>query len=243
MNDTTTVGPGHNNPPVIDDSTLVRVQELVDAANLWLSSVKEIADPDTARACDDFLNQLKAELRALEEDRQAKVRPYLDGQKAVNTAFERPKALLDKAIRLLNPLKTAWLKREADRIAAAKREAEEEALRKMQEAEDLKRREPTSIEAAVAADEARKKADEAVARAHQISQRKAQVKGDYATRSSSLRSYWSAEIVDYPKALQHYASHPDIRAAVERLANADARAMKDALDVPGLRPVEEKRAA
>lgn len=243
MDTQNTAGRGHNNPPLIDDATLVRVQDRVNAANVWLGSVKEITDADTAKACDDFLGQLKSELKAVDEDRQAKVRPHLDAQKAINAAFETPKALLDTAIRLLNPLKTAWLKREQDRIAAEKKAAEDEALRQLQAAEDLKRQSGTSVEATVAADQAQKQADAAVVQAHNLSKQKATVKGDYATRASSLRSYWSADIVDYPKALQHYANHPEVRAVIEKLANADARTHKDALAVPGLRAIEDKRAA
>lgn len=237
--DGTTPGIGHNQFAPIK----ARVDALVAAANAWLGEVKEIADLDTANACDDFLNQIKAELTALDTERKTLNKPHDEAIKANNDAFRPLTALLDKAKTLLTPLKTGWLKREQDRIAAEKRRAEEEALRKMQEAEDAKRAAGSSVEAAVAADDAQKAADEALAQASRVASLKPQVKGDHSARASGLRTHWSAAITDYPKALQHYGNHPEVRAVVERLANADARDQKAALQVPGVEPKSEQRAA
>lgn len=245
MEDAYTAPIGHNNPPEEDRmaGAKQRVEELMAAANQWLAEVKEIADSETAKACEDFLQQVKDETTALEAERKAFNKPLEDQVKANNDAYRPLTALLAKAKDMLTPLKTGWLKREQDRIAAEKRKAEEEALRKLQEAEDAKRAAAASVQAAVQADEAQKAAEEAMANVAALDRAKASVKGNYASRSSGLRTYWSATITDYPKAVLHYSGNQKMRDLVQQLADADARDQKDKLAVPGVEPKSEERAA
>lgn len=245
MEDAYTAEIGHNNPPAEDIRTPEqrRVDDLMDAANAWLKSVPEITDEETATACDDFLKQVKDEADALEKTRKAFNKPLEDQVKANNDAYRPLTALLEKAKSLLTPLKTKWLKREQDRIAAERKKAEEEALRKLQEAEDAKRSAASSVQDAVRADEAQKAADTAMAAVEAANKAKATVKGNYATRSSGLRTYWSANITDYTKAAIHYCDNPKMVALIQQLADADARDQKDALKVPGIEPKSEERAA
>lgn len=240
---TAKIGPGHNNPPEDDTRTpeQKRVDDLMDAANTWLKEVKEITDAETAKACEDFLDQIKGEAEALEKDRRARNKPHDDAVKANNDFYRPLTALLEKAKAMLSPLRTKWLKREEDRIAAEKKAAEELALRKMQEAEDARKAAATSIQAAVQADEAQKAADDAVAAATAASQAKVQVKGNYATKATGLRTYWSAVVTDQAKAAAHYANHPKMVALVQELANAEAREKKDALAIPGVETKKDKR--
>lgn len=245
MEDAYTAEIGHNNPPEDDTRTpeQKRVDDLMEAANTWLAEVPEITNAETAKACDDFLDQIKKELSALESDRKAKNKPHDDAVKANNDFYRPLTALLDKAKTLLAPLKTKWLKREQDRIAAEKRVAEEEALRKLQEAEDAKRKAAASVQAAVQADQAEKAAADAMAALEAANRAKAQVKGNYAAKASGLRTYWSAVVTDQRKAVNHYCDHPKMKALVQELANADARDQKDGLDIPGIEPKKEERAA
>jgi hypothetical protein len=236
---------GHNNPPEDDTRTpeQKRVDDLMEAANAWLSTVKEITDEETAKACDDFLKQIKDEAEALEKDRRARNKPLEDQVKANNDYYRPLTTLLDKAKALLTPLKTAWLQREKARLAEEKRKAEEEALRKLQEAEEAKRAAAGSVQAAVQADEAQKAAEEAMANVAALEKAKPQVKGNYAAKASGLRTYWSAVIVDQAKAVAHYANHPKVVALVQQLADADAREHKDKLAIPGVEAKKEEKAA
>lgn len=239
MEDAYTAEIGHNSRT----PEQMRVDDLMAAANTWLDTVKEITDEETAKACDDFLKQVKDEADALEKARKALNKPLEDQVKANNDAYRPLSAMLEKAKALLTPLKTKWLKREQDRIAAEKKAKEDEALKALQAAEDAKRAATTSIQAAVQADEAQKAADAAMAAVEAANKAKAQVKGNYATRSSGLRTYWSATITDYTKAAIHYCDTPKMVALIQQLADADAREFKEALKVPGVEPKSEERAA
>lgn len=245
MEDAYTAEIGHNNPPAEDTRTPEqrRVDDLMAAANEWLANVPEITDEETAKACDDFLKQVKDEADALEKARKAFNKPLEDQVKANNDAYRPLTAMLEKAKALLSPLKTKWLKREQDRIAAERRAKEDEALKALQAAEDAKRAAATSIQAAIQADEAQKAAETAMAAVEAASRAKATVKGNYAARASGLRAYWSAEITDQMKATMNYFDHPKVVALVQSLANADAVEFKDKLNLPGIKPKKEERAA
>lgn len=235
---------GHNNPPEEDTRTpeQKRVDDLMAAANTWLATCKEITDEATAKACDDFLQQIKDEADALEEARRAFNAPLEKQVKDNNAAYKPLTALLDKAKLLLTPLKTKWLQRERDRLAAEKAAAEKLAAKKLAEAEEAKKLAATSIQAAVKADEAIEQAEDAANAATVAAAKKAQVKGNYATKASSLRTYWSAVITDYPLAANHYREHQKVRDLIQSLADADAREHKDKLAIPGVEAKSEERA-
>lgn len=239
-------GIGGNLPPEpIDpfDAIKRRVEDLVKAANEWLASVPEITDETTATACDSFLSQVKAEIKALDEDRKAINEPHRKAIAENDERFRPITAMLKKVQDLLSPKKTAWLKREQERIAEERRKAEEEALRKLQEAEAAAAKEPTTVEEAVAAEEKIKAAESAIKMADRLAKAKAQVKGDLSARASGLRTYWHARITDYQAALKHYGEHPKVREVVQSLADADARTQKDALNVPGVEAYSDQKAA
>jgi hypothetical protein len=58
-----------------------------------------------------------------------------------------------------------------------------------------------------------------------------------------LKTVYSAEIVDYKAALLHFAGHPNIKALIQDLANGVVRATKGTQEIPGVRVVEERKAA
>ncbi len=235
---------GHNSGDPADTYAPYRqrTNDIVEAANTWLSTVKEITDEPTAKAADDFLNQIKVELSAIDDDRKAINAPYQAKVKANDDAFRPLTALLTKSKELLSPLKTKWLQREKDRLAKERADKEAAALKAMQEAEAAAAKATTSVEAAVRADEAQERASVLLDAAQKASTAKASVKGDYAARASGLRTYWSAEITDFRQAMLHYEHHPRMVELVHSLADADARADKLAMAVPGCKAVSEERA-
>lgn len=236
-------GIGHNQPPAdIYAPYCDRTNDLVEAANQWLKTVKEITDEPTAKAADDFLNQIKEELAAIDKDRKAINAPYEAKVKANNDAFRPIVALLDKAKLLLSPLKVKWLQREKDRLAKERADKEAAALKALRDAEDAAKRATASVEAAVLADELQAAADTAMAASAAADKAKASVKGDYAQRASGLRTYWKAEITSFRQAMLHYETHPKMQELVQELANADARTDKSQMQVPGCKPISEDRA-
>lgn len=237
-----TIGDNSGDPADIYAPYRDRTNDIVEAANTWLRSIKEITDEATAKACDDFLGQIKDEIAAIDTDRKAINKPHDDAVSANNNAFRPIVALLTKSKELLSPLKTRWLQREKDRLAAERAAKEAAALQAMREAEDAKRKATASVEAAVRADEAQAAADAAMAASAAADKAKAHVKGDYVARASGLRTYWSAKITGFRQAMLHYETHPKMIALVQELANADARDQKAALMVPGCEAVPEERA-
>lgn len=62
-------------------------------------------------------------------------------------------------------------------------------------------------------------------------------------RAAGLKSVWVAQIEDYDLALHHFKNSPDIREALEKLVNAVVRAQKGAAEIPGVKVLEQRKAA
>ncbi|MBZ3696033.1 hypothetical protein J1W56_25705, partial [Phyllobacterium sp. R2-JL] len=124
----------------------------------------------------------------------------------------------------------AVAQREADRI---RREAEE-AARKAQDV-STNPNDPVDLAAKANAEQLAKEAAEA--------EREAQARNATAGRTGSrvsLRTFVSARITDYDKALVALKDHPEMKALVEQLAN---RAIRSGHDLAGVERFEEQRAA
>ena len=62
-------------------------------------------------------------------------------------------------------------------------------------------------------------------------------------RAAGLKSVWVPVFTDRKACLAHYAEHPDVWAAIDKLARAETKLNKDATRIPGIEPKEERRAA
>ena len=62
-------------------------------------------------------------------------------------------------------------------------------------------------------------------------------------RKAGLKTGCVAVIEDYAAALKHFEHHADVRAAVGKLVRADVRLNKAQSKIPGVKVVEERRAA
>ena len=62
-------------------------------------------------------------------------------------------------------------------------------------------------------------------------------------RQAGLRTVWVPRITDYSKTIAHFAEHPDVVKAVEKIVSAEARVHKAATKIPGVEMIEDKRAA
>lgn len=66
--------------------------------------------------------------------------------------------------------------------------------------------------------------------------------GGQRGRKMSMRPYWRARIDDWGMAVEHFADHPKVRAVVQELADAAARA-KEKEPIEGVEFINEGRAA
>jgi len=152
---------------------------------------------------------------------------------------EEPKALSTKLKRAQDDFL-----REQDRLEQERqRKAREEADRVRREAEEAARKAAESDQQSAKEREAAKAEAERLAAEAAAKEREAQAQKVSAGRTgarTSLRTYVSARIIDYDKAVVALKDHPDMRSLVEQLAN---RAVKAGVPVAGIERVEEKRAA
>ena len=182
----------------------------------WRTLKEEPADlsKKLKRAQDDFLR----ELDRLEQERQRKAREEAD----------RVRREAEEATR---------------RAAEASRIAEQERARREQE-------QPGAV-ASLFADETNAEADRLLAEAERkakeaaAAEREAEARAVGAGRTgarTSLRTYYSAHITDYDALVMALKDTPEVREAVERVANQIARS-KDAPMPAGAERHEERRAA
>ena len=66
--------------------------------------------------------------------------------------------------------------------------------------------------------------------------------GGQRGRKMSMRPYWRARIDNWEMAVEHFADHPKVRAVVQELADAAARA-KEKEPIEGVEFINEGRAA
>lgn len=197
MSEPAAAGIGHNLPPDPHALARIRVNDLVTTANRWLHERPELVDTEMAAKADDFMNQLTAEIKAVEAQRKALLAPHEEAVKSIREAWKPLIDLLETAKGLFAPKLRAWLQKERDRKEAERKAAEAEALAKMQAAEDARRaaEEHISVEAALKARQAEEDANAAIARTAQASTRP-QVKGNFAPRARTLRRTWRFRVLD-----------------------------------------------
>lgn len=235
-----TRGQGDNLPNAFA-SLQDRTNDLVANANRWLQERPEIENSDQADKCKDFIDQLKAEAKAVEQARKAEKQPHMDASRAVDDKYRPLGAVLDKAIKLLNPALTKWLQKQQAIQEAERKRREEEALAKIKAEEDAKRKAEAenTVEAHLAAEQAEDEADRAALVADRAARAKASTKGQFGGRATSLRTYRTVEIVNIELLFEHYKGYDEVRNVLTRLAAADVKAKRE---VPGIKIHEERRA-
>ncbi len=218
------VGIGHNQPSGADLER-DRVEALVGGANRCAAEHPLITDSETAAKITDFLNQLAAWTKKLNEARKSEKAPHLAAAKRVDDAWHPLIDAVEACKRLLRPLHTAWLKREQARLDTERRQKQEAARKATTEAQEaiLKAEEAKSVRDIVAASEAERRATEAAQAAAAVPER-AQARGQLGGRAHSLRTTWRAHVVEFSLTLHHYRKRQEVYELIERLANADARA-------------------
>lgn len=206
---------GSNNPPP-DEAMADEVDSAITAALLALGAPCEVqADCDRLANHRDRLARL---YKAREDQRKTEKQPHMDAAKAVDDRFKPVLAKIEDAGSKIKKAITAWLLKEEQK----RREA---AIAEMKRQEDVR-------QAAIAANEP----PPALEPLPEVEKPKAGTSG----RTTALRTYKSAVIKDYAKALSHFAENAEVKELIQQLADRCARAN---IEIPGCEIKEEKRAA
>lgn len=214
-------------------------------ARFYLEQLKAIPLPDpetiseeTATQFSDAIDQIRKIAKLAEADRKALKEPYLEKGRKIDSEFRPVKAFAEDALAPVRRALSEFLALQERRKREAAQRAAEDAAAKAALAEKLKADAFIADHAKEQAENAEREAKYAALLAEQNG-----VKGDHSEKAISLRTYRRAEITDAKALVNYYASNRDVVALCERLANAEIRAAKgEAIDIPGVQIVNEKRA-
>jgi hypothetical protein len=227
-------GIGHNTP---DEFTELKENIEDQSAQVlkWLADLKELTndrDADKAANYRDSLNKLH---KKADERRKEEKEPLAQQVKEIDSKYGAiVKTAKDAADTVRDALTRFMRRKEAEenaRIAAERKAAEEE--RKRQEAE-RRALEDQDIALAVMTPAPAPIPEPEAPKPIRV--------GGQLGRATGFKTRHVAEITDYRAALDHFADHPDVRNAVERLCSAEARS-RTRKPVPGVTFKEEKYAA
>lgn len=203
-----------------------RAQELAEAAEAYLGKNPAINDEATAERVNDFMAQLKAAMDKLDAQRTLLTEPRRLLVDAINALVRPNYAKMVAARKLCRARLDDYLTRkeaalEQERQRAAQEAAEkEEAARQAQEAAAA----GDSVEAQVQAEEATKAAKTATKAAGRLERTQARVgSASGGTRATSRRASYRVEITDWGKVWRKFGSDERVRAALQKLVEAEVR--------------------
>jgi hypothetical protein len=216
---------GHNSG---DLSLAEQITEYASMALAWLkkTGIKDKVTADTAANYRAKLNELKKEA---DNARTTEKAPHMAAAKAVDDKWRVPIAEATAAAEDIRAALTQFMVAEEKRLRAeqdAQRKAEEERIAR----ERAEKMASDPIAAMTDPEPELPMAPEPV---------KVQAGGQRGRRTG-LRTVTVYEITDYEAALSHVKNHPDVVAAVEKVAKAQA---KTGAVVPGVAAKQEKVAA
>jgi len=215
---------------------LERPDALFKKAQEWqvIAYAYKVTSPEAALAAGEDLRLVKALARQLEEKRTAITGPINKALKEVNALFKPAQEWLAEAERLLKGALLGF-QAEQDRIARElQAKADEEA-----------RKEKEKLEQQAEKAEAKGKIEKAGELREQAQAHLAPIVSSAAPKISGIasRETWKAEVTDKMAFVRHVVeARPDLIALVlidQSGLNAQARSLKDALALPGVKAVKE----
>ena len=233
--------PRSNMPSDPFEALKLEVEDKLEQAGSWLKTAPKVlteTDASMARNMQAALLQLNKRADVLHK---AEKQPHLDAGRAVDAKFEFRKAVASVADRLRDVF-TAFMRAEEARQRAEAQERFEDERRMAEEARQ-------------AAEEERRRLEQKDPTLSFITEPqplpelplapepvKVQVGGGLG-RKAGLKSFYVGTIVDWPKVLQHFAGHTQIRDLLQKLVDADVRLHKSQCSIPGVEVREERVAA
>lgn len=223
-----------NNAP--DDNSFEGIQAQIDALTSEANRLMK-AGAATSQAVADEASDVADKLGKLwtkaDNARKVEKQPHLDAERDVDDKWRPLTTAASIYKRLKDAVTEPWLKAQKAAKDKAEREAREAADKAARAAEEAARQGN-----AKAAEAAQAVADAAAAKVETIAA--TPIKAGTRGRATSLRTNKVAEIEDFEKLLIALKDHDDVRAVVEKIANASARA---GVALPGMKIKTEQSAA
>jgi hypothetical protein len=223
MNDIPIAGIGHNAPPEPIDVDAT-IEKLIANANAWAEQHPVVETKEIAAEAIENLNQLQKLRAQYDALRKKEKKPFDDAAAAVQNKWLPKFERIDACIKVFVRLRAGWFERDKAQREAAEREAEREAAEAQRRSDQLTEQAQARstatnwIAATNAVQEAVRKRQEAAA-----IPKKTQIRGSLGGRVHGPRTVWFAYIADQDLCYQHFRDHPDMKALLQRLANAAAR--------------------
>jgi len=210
---------------------------VIEEALTWLKGlggkIKTKVESDTIANYRDQLNGLK---KKAEAEHKVEKQPFLDGGREVDEKFKPSIAEAETTVKSLLAAQTVYLNAENKRIedeARAKHAAE--VARVAAERERIAKEQAALMKADPIA--AMTSPPPAEPELPIFEAPKPVTAGGQFGKKTSLRTVTKYIVRDYAATLAHVKDHPDVRAAVEKVAAAQAKA---GANVPGVETVHEK---
>jgi hypothetical protein len=218
------------------EAFLVQIEDLRQTARTAYGELKPDAPQAVANRAMHVVEELRQLSKQIDKLRDERKRPYLDACNAIQNYFRDPiQVPLTIADRLVDRIK-AWKKAEdARREAAAEAERQRliEEQRKVREAEEEARRKA----AAEAGEDAPEPEPLPEPEPPVVEPERVMLGGGVSGRRSGGRKVVTAKITDFDAVYQHFKEHADVKAVLQRLANAAIKKQP----VPGATKDEDER--
>lgn len=206
---------GDNNPPTDE----AEADEVENACKAALEAAKQpITNQTEADRLGNHRDRLAKLYTTKEKERKDEKEPHLEAGRQVDAKFKPILAKVEDAGKIVKGVLTKWLVAEQNRINAenaAKEKADREA-REAAAAANQPLPEPAPV------------------------QEVARPKVGTTGRATALRTFKSARVTDYAKALAYFAENSEVKELIQTLADRAARAD---IAVPGCEIHSEQRAA
>lgn len=226
---------GHNSG---DLSLAEQIKEYAELALSWLRKAG-ITDTTSKDKAANYRAKLIELGKAADAEREAKKRPHDEAARAVQAEY---KPIIDEAKAAAEELRSALTvymreeeRKERERLAEERRK-EEERIAAERARIEKERAEQMERDPALALLEPEPELPVAPPPIEEVKVRAGGQRG----RATGLRSVTTYVVVDYAATLTHVKDHPDVIAAVEKVARAQAKA---GATVPGVEARVEKVAA
>lgn len=228
---------GHNNPPE-------PIETLKEKLALYREGAEAFGPVTEANAQEyrDHIGYGVKLSKEIDTQRESEKKPHLEAGRLVDAAYKPLLETVEATQKKLKvPLQAFVVAREQEARRAA-----DEARRKLEEAERLaaKQAEPEEdpflAATAVPVDLGAAVAEAKVAELQfSAASRVSSAAGGFS--ATSLRTKRSAKVMDWSKLAAHYIANGELRACLQKLADADIRHAKGAaIELPGVEIVEER---
>lgn len=221
-----------------DLSLAEQITDFASRALAWLRKTG-IKDKQTSDIAANYRAELLRMAKVADADREKEKRPLLEASRAVDSKY---KPLVEEATSAANELRdglTKWMREEEARLEAERRakwEAEKAAAAKAWEEAEAQRVKQMAEDPIAALTSPEPELPDIPSPPEPV---KVQAGGQRG-RKTGFREITKYVVTDYAAALAHAKDHPDVRAAVEKVCAAQAKA---GAAVPGVETRIEKVAA